>query len=71
MFYFFKWLFNFKAFQINILVMYVVAGLPQGQEKLKKRQKSEKFRKFDKIKKKSDFVSLNLQNSLFSKAFKW
>ena len=51
--------------------MYVVAGLPQGQEKLKKRQKSEKFRKFDKIKKKSDFVSLNLQNSLFSKAFKW
>ena len=24
-----------------------------------------------KLKKKSDFVSLNLQNSLFSKAFKW
>ena len=35
-------------------------------------KKSGKVRKFDKIKKKkSDFLSLNLQNSLFSKAFIW
>ena len=30
-----------------------------------------KVRKFDKVKKKSDFVSLYLQNFLNSKAFKW
>jgi len=34
-------------------------------------KKSGKVRKFDKFKKKSDFASLNLQNPLFSKAFKW
>ena len=45
----------------------------KSQEKMEGfEKKSEKVRKFDKIKKeKSDFVSLNLQNSLFSKAFKW
>ena len=36
---------------------------------LKKSQ--EKSGNLMKFKKKSDFVSLNLQNSLFSKAFKW
>ena len=46
----------------------------ESQEKLKKWQKSGKnrvfeikVRKFDKIWKKSDFVSSNLQNSLFPK----
>ena len=53
-----------------------ISGLPQGHEKLKKLQKSgknkgfwKKVKTFDKIK--TDFVSLNLQNSLFSKAFNW
>ena len=61
------------------------SGLPLGQEirksqeKFKKNDKSqEKMGGFEKksgnsikLKKKSDFVSLNVQNSLFSKAFKW
>ena len=58
------------------------AGLPLGQEKFEKitkvrkkwgvlKKSQEKSGNFKKLKKDSDFVSLNLQNSLFSKAFKW
>ena len=52
-------------------------GLPKGQDKLKKWQKSGKNggfgKKSGKLKKKikSDFVSLHLPNSLFFKVFKW
>ena len=48
--------------------------MPKGQEKLKKWQKSgkkrgfwKKVKKFDKIKKKSDFVSLNYKIPYFPK----
>ena len=58
------------------------AGLPLGQEKsgkiFKNDKSQEKMGGFEKksgnlkkFKKKSDFVSLNLHNFLFSKAFKW
>ena len=78
-------LFKIPDFFFRIFNSQIFAGLPNGQEKSVKNlkndksqekmggfeKKSGKARKFDKIKKKSDFVSLNLQNSLFSKAFKW
>ena len=61
--------------------VYFIAGLPQGQESQEKLLKNvkiqEKMRVFGKksgnltkFLKTSDFVCLNLQNSLFSKAFK-
>ena len=58
------------------------SGLPQGQESQEKLRKMIKVRKklgvfeewsgnLSKLKKTSDFVSPNIQNSLFSRAFKW
>ena len=42
----------------------------QGCHKVRKSQKKkDKSKEFEKIKKKLDIVGLNLQNSLFSKAF--
>ena len=54
-----------------------MTGLPHGQEKLKKNDKSQvKIGVFGKVRKKlkkktSNFVSSNLQNSLYLKAFNW
>ena len=73
--------FAYRAIYINRVATW--SGKVRKSGKIKKNDKSQekmgcfekksgKVRKFDKVKKKkSDFVSLNLQNSLFSKAFKW
>ena len=55
----------------------ILSGLPQGKEKLKKKTKvrkkgdyKKKSANLTKFKKKSDFISSNILNSSFSKAFK-
>ena len=79
----FQWnKFTFSKKKTVVIIMSCFQGchmVRKSQEKLKKKDKSQdKMGDFEKksgnlikFKNKSDFVSLNLQNSLFSKAFKW